>query len=50
MLMEMTLLLLTIELKNLFNESKILLLSNRNTGIGFDQLILLEKAAIAVIF
>ena len=28
----------------LFNESKILLLSNRNTGIGFDQLILLEKS------
>ena len=28
----------------LFSKSKILLLSNRNTGIGFDQLILLEKS------
>ena len=28
----------------LFKESQVLLLSNRNTGIGFDQLILLEKS------
>ena len=27
-----------------FKESQILLLSNRNTGIGFDQLILLENS------
>ena len=30
--------------KLLFNASQIFLLSNRNTGIGFDQLILLENS------